>query len=83
MPDSMTPDLVFYPASLLDRRHDEGTSPYTTKLCPSHGIAVTYVPGELPLEGLYSRYHCQQLQYYDVLASRKIFQCTDTARILK
>jgi len=50
----MTLDLAIFPASLQERRHDKGTSPYTVKLCPSHGIAVTYVPGELPLEGLYS-----------------------------
>ena len=29
-----------------------------TKLCASHGIAVTYIPGELPLEGLHGRSHC-------------------------
>ena len=39
--------------------HDKGTSPYIVQLCPSHGISVNYVPGELPLEGLHSRYHCQ------------------------
>ena len=39
----------------------KGALPYTTKLCASHGITVNYFPGELPLEGLHGRFHCQQL----------------------
>ena len=54
MPDNLTFEQVNFPTSLLERRHDKGASFYTVKLCPSHGIAVDYVFGELPLERLHS-----------------------------
>ena len=59
MPDNLTFEQVNFPTPLLERRHDKGASLYTVKLCPSHGIPVDYVSGELPLERLHSRYYCQ------------------------